>query len=119
MYNERLLSDERLNGLVAQCGFRITLNDATLVAIAQDAKTTATRDKEWIKYVENMVRSICIHEDEKDCEWWDNCLDGIFTSECVAWETFKQSITIDKSIKESAAGKLIDRGSFAKYVEGK
>lgn len=34
-----LLTDERLNGLVAQCGFRITLNDATLVAKTQDAKT--------------------------------------------------------------------------------
>ena len=34
-------------------------------------------------------------------------------------EDMLKTLTMDKSVQEAADGKLIDRGSFAKYVEGK
>jgi hypothetical protein len=61
MENERLLSDERLNGLVAQCGFRITLNDAILVAIAQDVKSIAA-------LIEWLDETCDKHQDKEKCD---------------------------------------------------
>lgn len=59
------------------------------------------RDKWWIEQIEELF--------SPKNNWSDNAFDR--------WELLKQSIIMDKSMREAADGKLIDRGSFAKYAK--
>ena len=76
------------------------------------AETIASRDKWWMEEIERLFDGYYAPTCGKCSE---ECYFDI--KKCAMWQHLKQTIIMDKSMQESIDGQLIDRGSFAKYVD--
>ena len=89
MENERLLSEQEIVKIwdTRQEGHYTCGDCRDLLIAAQDAKTTAARDKWFIEWVENTIRTC----DNHDCyKHYDGCHIGF--AHCVNCQALKQSI---------------------------